>query len=147
MSWIFRRVLEAFELNVESWYLACVTIKPFWNHQKRHQEPQHQSGSYVQCPLSLQQCHRSLGGFLKPLNSMWNAEIWHVSLSNHIEITKNVIRNLSTNQEATVSSQPPAMSSIFRGVLDALKLNVESWDLAYVTIKPYWNKQKYHQKP
>ena len=113
MSSIFEGVLDAFKLNVECWHLACVTIEPYWNHQKRHQEHQHQSRSSsvllasstvinfqggslclqiqcrklrfsnsicgyqtilkspktssgnsvpvreIQCPLSLQQCHRT----------------------------------------------------------------------------------------
>ena len=51
--------------------------------------------SKLQCPHNFQQCHPSLGGFLMLLNSMEKAEIWHVWPPNHIEITKNVIRNIS----------------------------------------------------
>ena len=97
----------------------------------------------LQCPLSLQQCHQSLEGFLMPLNSMQKAEIWQTWQSNHYKITKNFIRNLSPSQEDPVSSWSQAMSSIFRRVLDAFELDVESWNLAYMTIK---SKKQNHQK-
>ena len=45
MTSIFKGVLDALKLNVESWDLACVTIKQYQNHQKGYQEYQPQAGS------------------------------------------------------------------------------------------------------
>ena len=43
-----------------------------------------------------------------------------MDLEEHIPI---MIKDISTSQETPASSKPPAMSSIFETVLDALKLN------------------------
>ena len=130
VSSIFRGVLDALKLNVERWDLACVTIKPYKNKQKHHQEYQPQSGSSsVLLAPTVSSILRGVLDAFKLHVERWDLACRTIKqYQNH----KNVIRNLSPSQKALVSSLPPAVSSIIRGVLD----NIESWFLACVTIKP-----------